>query len=352
MKVTLLTDKSCEPVPCVATVGFFDGVHRGHRYLIEQVTAAARRSGTEAAAVTFDRHPRRVLQSGFSTQMLGTLDERIELLSATGIDRCVVLPFDETVAAMPAREFMATVLRDAVGVQTLVMGYDNRFGHGREAAFDDCVGYGRELGIGVVRAQPFILNGVNVSSSVIRAFLTEGEVSMAAMCLGRSYSLTGRVVSGRQIGRSIGFPTANIEPADADRLVPAAGVYAVRVMIGGDDGATESFGRPHAAMMNIGTRPTFGGSAVTLEVHIIGFSGDIYGRQMRVEFVKRLRGERKFRNGAELAAHLRQDAVEAEAALGEPGLADAGYAGTVRDIGWGTIPSDGGDSDKRKNELI
>lgn len=317
MTVTGLTDKDYEAAPCVATVGFFDGVHRGHRYLIEQVLAEARRTSAEAVAVTFDRHPREVLHSGYRPQMLGTLDDKLSLLAATGIDRCVVLSFDEAMAALPARAFMDSVLRRSVGVHTLVMGYDNRFGSGRTATFDDYVAYGRGLGMSVVRARPFILNGVSVSSSVIRSFLAEGEVAMANMCLGRRYSLCGRVVSGEHVGRSIGFPTANIEPDDPHRLIPAPGAYAVRVMISGDGAADGAFGDPRPAMMNIGMRPTFGGSSVTLEAHIIGFSGDIYGRAVRVEFVSRLRSERKFRSGAELAAQLRRDAEAAVRELSE-----------------------------------
>ncbi len=317
MTVTGFTDKACDASPCVATVGFFDGVHRGHRYLIDQVVAEARRTGAQAVAVTFDRHPRQVLHGGFRPQLLGTLDDKLSLLGATGLDRCVVLPFDEAMAALPAREFMDKVLRQSVGVHTLVVGYDNRFGSGGTATFDDYVSYGRELGMTVVRARPFVLNGVNVSSSVIRSFLAEGEVAMANMCLGRSYSLCGRVVDGEHVGRRIGFPTANIEPADSDSLIPEAGVYAVRVMIQGDGVAADAFGESRAAMMNIGMRPTFGGSSVTLEAHVIGFSDNIYGRMVRVEFVGRLRSERKFRSAAELAAQLRRDAAAAAELLRE-----------------------------------
>lgn len=303
MNTITLTDNISAMRPCVATIGFFDGVHRGHRYLIGRVTDTARRLGLESAVITFDRHPRQVLNSDYRPSMLSTPVEKLALLSATGIDRCVILPFSRDMAALTAREFMQGVLADRLNVSTLITGYDNRFGRDRAEGFDDYVRYGRKTGIEVMSARPFVLNGVNVSSSVIRSFLSEGEVGMAALCLGYPYMLTGTVVGGEQVGRHIGFPTANMLPDDAAKLVPAPGVYAVRVTLSGHQGTLP-------AMMNIGTRPTFEGHNVTLETHILGFSGDIYGEQMGVSFVSRLRAERKFRNAGELAAQLKRDAEE------------------------------------------
>lgn len=294
--------------PCVVTVGFFDGVHRGHRFLIRQVTETARNMGLESAVVTFDRHPREVLHSDYCPQLLSTPEEKMALIESTGVDRCVVLPFSAAMAGLTAREFMEGVLRDRLGVRVLITGYDNRFGHNRSEGFDDYVRYGRELGIDVMRAEPLTLNGVNVSSSVIRSFLQEGEADMAALCLGYQYTLTGRVVGGEHVGRNIGFPTANLQPNNAHKLIPAAGAYAVRVAV---EGRKELL----PAMMNIGTRPTFDGHEQTLETHIFDFDGDIYGEQMAVSFVIRLRSERKFRNGHELAAQLRKDAEEARERL-------------------------------------
>lgn len=311
MDTILLTDNYADARPCVATIGFFDGVHRGHRYLIRQVTDTARRSGLESVVITFDRHPRRVLDNAYRPLLLSTFAEKTALLASTGVDRCVVLPFSRAMASLSARDFMSSVLRDRLGVRVLVTGYDNRFGHNRSEGFDDYVDYGRELGIDVQQALPLAVDGVDVSSSVVRSLLQEGEAAMAAMCLGYPYMLSGTVVSGRRIGRGLGFPTANMQPDDADKLVPAPGVYAVRVEL--DDG-----GGPRPAMMNIGRRPTFDGGDVTLEAHIFGFSGDIYGKRMGVSFVNRLRAERKFRSPAELAAQLRADAVEAQAILAAP----------------------------------
>lgn len=298
--------------PSVATIGFFDGVHRGHRYLIDDVKArAGSMGGMQSTVITFDAHPRLVLHKDYRPRLLTTLDEKVERLSMTGVDNCVVLHFDEAMAALPAREFMQEVLLKRLNVRTLVTGYDNRFGHNRSEGFDDYVGYGREMGVDVVKADAFTLNGVQVSSSVIRSFLTEGEVRMAAMCLGYGYRLTGRVVGGYHEGRRMGFPTANIVPEDRLKLVPRGGVYAVRAAV---DGGPRLMG----GMMNIGTRPTFDGTDTTLEVNIFGFSGDLYGHTLTVEFAEKLRDERKFPSVRRLMEQLEEDRREAERVLGSP----------------------------------
>lgn len=311
MITTRFKDRMRPAAPCVATVGFFDGVHRGHRYLIEQVTETAHRAGMKSVVVTFDRHPREVLHSDYRPLMLTTLDEKLRLLGRTDADRCVVLPFSTALASLTAREFMSRVLLEGIGVRTLVTGYDNRFGHNRSEGFADYVRYGREMGIDVRRGLPFELGGVSVSSSVIRSFLLEGEVGMAARCLGYHYTLTGSVTDGKRVGRCIGFPTANLRPADGRQLIPSSGVYAVRVALPGRDGLLP-------AMTNIGCRPTFGGTEQTIETHIFDFDETIYGQPMSVSFVARLRKERKFRNTAELVAQLKRDAVTAKEELAAP----------------------------------
>ena len=292
----------------VASIGFFDGVHRGHRYLIKAVMDCAAKCGMQSTVVTFDRHPRLVLHKEFQPRLLTTAEEKAALIKSTGVDNCVMLHFDEKLASLSAYDFMKDVLRDRLNVRKLITGYDNRFGHNRSEGFDDYVRYGRELGIDVMRADAFVLNGVQVSSSVIRSFLSAGEVEMAAMCLGRHYRLAGRVVGGYHEGRKLGFPTANIELADRLQLVPETGVYAVKGSI--DGGA-----RLAGGMMNIGNRPTFDGTETTLEVNIFGFSGDLYGHEVSVKFVKRLRGERKFSSAAKLAEQLEADRADAMAAL-------------------------------------
>ena len=232
--------------------------------------------------------------------MLSTLDSKLLLLSKTEVDNAVVLHFDKTMAAMSAREFMQQVLHDHLNVRKLFIGYDHRFGHNRAEGFTDYVAYGREMGMEVVQNPVFELEGVNVSSTVCRRHVAAGEMEAASRCLGYPYRMDGRVVAGFQEGRKLGFPTANIQLADPRRLVPASGVYAVRVKI--DDEATWRLG-----MMNIGTRPTFGGEKVSLEVHIFDFAGDLYGCHVEVVFLRRVREERKFASPEELAAQLARD---------------------------------------------
>lgn len=307
---TIFTDTdNAEMAPCVATIGFFDGVHRGHRYLIKAVTGcAAANPELQSTVITFDRHPRQVLNMDFQPKLLSTLDEKLALLSKTGADNCVVLHFDREMAAMPAYDFMRDVLRDRLNVRKLIMGYDNRFGHSRTEGFDDYVGYGREIGIEVVRGNAFVLNGVNVSSSVIRTFLSGGEADMAAMCLGYPYFFSGKVTGGYREGRKMGFPTANVKVTDAQKLIPENGVYAVKARVEGCD-------RLLKGMMNIGKRPTFDGHETTLEVNIFDFDEDIYGREIDVMFYHRLRSEHKFSSVKKLVDQLRLDREEAEKIL-------------------------------------
>jgi riboflavin kinase/FMN adenylyltransferase len=300
MNIIKLNRETVAQAPCVATIGFFDGVHKGHRFLIKHVIQEAADSGLQSTVITFDRHPREVLQSDYVPQMLSGFDRKMSLLANTGIDNGVVLHFDKDMASLSSYEFMRDVLRDRLNVKKLVIGYDNRFGHNREESFDDYVRYGRELGIEVIHNQAFVLNGVNVSSSVIRSFLKEGEVEMAEMCLGYYYTIMGRVVHGYRQGRKMGFPTANLDMSDSRQLIPASGVYAVKVHIDGENECRRG-------MMNIGRRPTFGGDNTTLEINIFDFDADIYGKLLRVSFVHRIREERKFNNALELAGQLKDD---------------------------------------------
>ena len=289
----------------VATIGFFDGVHRGHQYLIRRLREEAEIQGMQSMVITFDRHPREVLGSNYQPRMLSTLDEKMERLKQTGVDRCVVLPFTRELAALSAREFMQQVLKRQLNVARLYMGYDNRFGHNREEGFADYVRYGREIGIEVILNDAFTLNQIHISSSVVRSFVSEGEIELANQCLGYPYMVTGKVVDGVHEGRKMGFPTANIEPDDAQKLIPAPGVYAVRVSV---EGSREWLD----GMMNIGTRPTFGENKLSLETHILHFSDDIYGKKLTVAFVKRLRAEQRFSSVAALREQLVKDEQQVE----------------------------------------
>lgn len=300
--------------PCVATIGFFDGVHKGHRFLIDKVVKMAHSMpDTDAMVITFDTHPREVVCPTWHPHLLTTLDEKLLLLSKTKIDSCAVLHFDADMAQLSAREFMQTVLHDRLHVAKLVTGYDNRFGHNRQEGFDNYVRYGKEIGMEVVQNTALEVDGLKVSSSVVRHMLSEGRVAEAGNCLGYPYFLCGKVVSGYQEGRKLGFPTANIQPNDAHKLVPQSGVYAVKLRLEG------TVSRKHG-MMNIGTRPTFNGRRISLEAHIFDFEDNIYGRQVEVEFVKKLRNERKFDTIGGLVAQLKADREQAIQLFGSQGV--------------------------------
>ena len=285
----------------VATIGFFDGVHRGHCSLLSQVVRQAAQRNRQSTVVTFDIHPRQFVNPDFQPLLLTTLDEKLQLLSLQGIDRVAVLHFDEQMASLSAPDFMSVVLSRQLNVNTLVLGYDSRFGHGRTAGFADYEAYGHSMGIDVLRATPLLSDdGTPVSSSLVRNLLLSGNIAQANDALGRRYSLTGNVVDGFHEGRRLGFPTANLALADRQRLVPGRGVYAVWAELAG-------YSEPMPAMMNIGTRPTYNGSSQTLEVHIIGYEGDLYGQDITVTFAEHIRSEQPFDSPSALASQLQLD---------------------------------------------
>ena len=285
----------------IATIGFFDGVHIGHCHLINMLKKVARERGVESCVITFDRHPRQVVQPEWCPEMLTSLEEKTQLLKATGIDRCEVLHFDREMANQSAHDFMQHTLKEKLGVSILVTGYDNRFGHNRSEGFEDYVRYGKEIGIEVIKGEELTDGSNNVSSSSIRRMLKEGRIEDATRCLGREYQLTGTVVGGEHIGRTIGFPTANIRPDDSSKLIPANGVYAVDVWSQAGDINRER------AMLNIGTRPTFNGTATTIEVHIPHFAGNLYGSTLSIAFLRKIREERKFDSPEALVEQFNKD---------------------------------------------
>ena len=300
MKKISLNETPANERPAVATVGFFDGVHLGHQHLIAQMVAMAREADMDSMAVTFDNHPRQVVDPSFVPQMLTAYEEKLVRLAKTGIDSCVLLHFTPELAALSARDFMQQTLRDRLNVRELLVGYDNRFGHDRSEGFDDYVRYGEEMGIEVVKSTELTVDGATVSSSAIRRMIAEGNVELASRCLGHSYTLVGRVVEGHQQGRRLGFPTANIELDDKAKMIPAPGVYAVRARV---EGSMEM----KRAVMNIGSRPTFGGDTLSIEVHIINYGGDLYGKHLLVSVAHRLRGEQRFESTGQLVAQMRED---------------------------------------------
>ena len=281
----------------VATIGFFDGVHKGHLCLIEQLQEVARQRDMKSLIVTFDRHPRTVVSPGHVPTLLTTLEEKEQLLRATGVDEIAVLPFTKELSRLTAREFMEEVLSHEFSVRALMLGYDHAFGHGG-GSWSDYVRWGGETGIEVVRAHEF--ETLMVSSSKCRRLLEQGDVAGAAEMLGRWYSLGGEVVRGFHVGHELGYPTANVQP-EIEKLLPANGAYAVW--------ATLKDGTRRGGMLNIGNRPTIGnGEAVSVEVNLFEYEGDLYGQRIVVEFVSRLRDERRFASRDELMTQLAQDA--------------------------------------------
>ena len=285
----------------IATIGFFDGVHLGHCHVINMIKKVAEGKGLKTCVITFDRHPRQVVQPEWCPEMLTTLEEKTQLLKATGIDRCEVLHFDRKLASLSARDFMLQILKERLRVTHLVTGYDNRFGHNRSEGFEDYVRYGKKIGIEVTRAEELTMGSTHVSSSSIRRMLKEGKIEEATMCLGHEYRITGTVVAGEHIGRTIGFPTANILPDDSSKLIPAHGVYSVDVW-----SESEGISR-RRAMLNIGTRPTFNGKSTTIEVHIPNFASDLYGKTLTISFISKIREERRFHSPEELVEQLNKD---------------------------------------------
>ncbi|MBR2455595.1 MAG: riboflavin biosynthesis protein RibF [Bacteroidaceae bacterium] len=284
--------------PCAATIGFFDGVHRGHRFLLEQVKEEAAGKGLCPSVITFPTHPRQVLQPDFHPQLLSTPEEKLHLLEEAGIANCILLPFTAELSRLSAKEFML-LLRTEYNVRTLVIGYDHRFGHNRLESFEDYVRYGQELDIDIVQARAYTQENAKVSSSAIREQLSQGEVHTASRLLGYPYPLEGTVTDGYRVGRKIGFPTANLRVDHPFKLVPAEGVYAVKV---------EVEGQQHLGMLNIGHRPTLNnGADRSIEVHILDFAGDIYRQNIRIEFLRFLRPETKFASIEELISQIEKD---------------------------------------------
>ncbi len=306
--LTFIPFRSSESGPVVATVGFFDGVHLGHRYLLEQVKDEARRLSVESMAITFSRHPREVLSADYRPKLLTSYEEKIALLRTTGIDTCSVFDFSSGMARLTAKEFMQQYLKERLNVAVLLLGHDHRFGSDRPADIEIYQSIGKEIGIEVVRAEAFHVADITVSSSYVRRRLQDGDVAGAALALGYLYELSGTVVQGYRVGSKMGFPTANLQPDCSDKLIPQDGVYAVQVLLDG---------REYGAMLNIGQRPTLdNGEETSIESHLFGFEGDLYGKRITLRFCHRIRDERRFPSKEALQSQLRKDAETAKHILG------------------------------------
>lgn len=290
------------------TVGTFDGIHFGHQKIIESLNNKAHKAGGESVMLTFSPHPRLVLfPENNSLKLINTLEEKIERLEKSGIDHLIIYPFTKEFSRISAIEYVRDFLVKELKVSTLIIGYDHQFGRNREGNFD----YLRELSelyefqVEEISAQD--INEINVSSTKIRNAILEGNIHLANEYLGYPFSLTGEVIEGKRIGHTIGFPTANLYIEDPQKIIPMNGAYAAWAKVG------KSW---HKAMLNIGTNPTVNSmDNVSIEVHLLGFSEDIYGQEITLNFVKRLRSEVKFEGLDQLKNQLRLDKNQAEKIL-------------------------------------
>lgn len=295
--------------PAVA-IGNFDGVHRGHLALLERARTGAAAVGGQSVALTFEPHPAVVLAPHLAPRLLTTTPRKLELLAGAGLDACVVEPFDRDLAGLSASEFAREVLADAIGARRVVVGFDFTFGHKRGGTTATLRELGRELSFEVDVVDAFTVDGLVASSTRARGFVGEGNMAGARVLLGRDYDVSGAVVRGAGRGRQLGVPTANIAPESP--LLPASGIYAVwlQLLEPAGSGFGDHAGPRLAGAASLGTNPTFDGTELSLEVHILDFDGDLYDRRVRVSFVERLRGERRYPGAAELLEQIRRDIAD------------------------------------------
>jgi len=293
----------------VVTIGNFDGVHLGHREIFRRVKQSARDIGGVSVVITFDPHPLRVVRSTRELRLINTLEEKITLIEASGIDYLIIIPFDAGFASIPSREFIEKYLVGIVGVKKLIIGYDYAFGRNREGNFSMLCSFGERLDFSVEELAPINCGETIYSSSLIRSMISEGRVAEVVKFLGRHYSLGGRVVHGAHRGKALGFPTANI--STDKELIPLDGVYAVKVKINDIiyDGAC-----------NIGNNPTFGAAEISIEAFIFDFNGELYDQELRIYFIQRLRGEIRFSSAEELKEAISKDVAECRRILAKTPL--------------------------------
>jgi len=295
--------------PSVVTIGKFDGVHVGHQALLRATREEAAERGTRAGVLTFDRHPTEVLRPDAAPPYLTPLPEKLRLLEAEGMDFCVVLRLADGVLTWTADEFVQRALVDCAGARAVVTGPDFQYGRGRQGTLETLRAAGADRGFTIRTLAPVVVAGATVSSYAVRQALSAGDLPLAGAMLGRAYSVRGRVVSGRRLGRTLGFPTANLA-FDIPTALPSHGIYAVTAAW---DGET----RP--AVASLGVRPTVetGPAPVLLEVHLLDWSGDLYGKTLTVTFVHRLRDEERFDGLDALTAQIQRDADEARRLLSQ-----------------------------------
>jgi riboflavin kinase/FMN adenylyltransferase len=290
----------------ILTLGTFDGVHIGHKKILKKLTQNTENQKYESLVLTFFPHPRMVLQEHSDIKLLNTIDEKIDLLEKIGIENLVIHPFDEAFSRLTAEEFVSNILVDRFHIQKIVIGHDHRFGRNRTANIDDLIAYGKEYGFEVEQISVQEINDISVSSTKIRNALLEGDMALANDYLGYNYFLTGNIVKGKQLGRTIGFPTANLKIEENYKLIPQNGVYIVKSIIDGQS----VFG-----MMNIGFNPTVDGQKQSIEIHYFDFNADLYNQKISVSILQRIRSEQKFESVELLKEQLEKDKKTALAFL-------------------------------------
>ncbi len=299
MKIYTDIERFKKPDFATVTVGTFDGLHIGHQKIIERMKETARKNNGETVLVTFDPHPRLALYpDSQNLKFINTVERKFRLLDKFGIDNLIIIPFTKEFAKTSSDDFVKKYLVDKIGVKELIIGYDHHFGSNREGHFENLKALGNKYGFTVEEIKAQFIDGVAVSSTKIRNALMEGNIKKANKMLGYEYSITGIVVEGNKIGRTIGFPTANIDIEDKYKLIAAGGVYACKVKWND---------KIYAGMGNIGTRPTIGINGLVTEVHIFDFDNDIYGDEITIYFIDRIRDEIKFANLDELKKQLEKD---------------------------------------------
>ena len=301
--------RSVLPAPgTVVTVGTFDGVHRGHWAVLQELADEGRRRGLPTVLVTFDPHPLRIVRPASAPLLLSTPAEKVDALQHAPVDYVALLRFTPVLAGYSPRRFVEEILLARLRMRHFVIGYDHGFGRGRTGDVETLRAIGAELGFGVDVVEPVHEQGEALSSSVIRRLLAGGDVAAAARALGRPYAMSGTVVRGEGVGRRLGFPTANLQLDHDDKLLPLEGIYAVRA---------ELHGRRLDGVLHLGPRPTFPGLAPSIELHLFDFAGDLYGERVRVEFAARIRDVNRFESTEALIAAMAEDCVAARALLEE-----------------------------------
>lgn len=281
------------------TIGFFDGVHLGHRHLINQIKETADRERLQVGVLTFWPHPRIVLNEDYKPMLLNSIEEKFDLLNELPIDYCIKVPFTKEFANYFASDFMEKILKDKLNVKHLIVGYDHRFGKNREEGYDDYLRHGEAIGMNVSQASPYYEDGFCISSSFVRSLIMSGDVKLANKYLGYNYKLKGKVIEGHKVGRTLGFPTANIEINTPSKCIPKVGAYAVIATLQG---------KKHRGMMYIGSRPTLNSELkLSVEVNIFDFEEEIYGEEITIDIMDFIRKQEKFESIELLKENIASD---------------------------------------------